>query len=494
MKAVIVECSNSVAVALCDDGTFKKLKNKGYSIGQELLLKQKTAPNHMTQTLSICASLALVLLSCLGIGSYSYARPYSYVSLDINPSIEYALNRFDKVIFVSGINDKGRQVVSSIESDIKNQDIATALGITINQLEKDNYIIEKEYNHVIVSVCSSNDTKAQSIVSCVDTLSMEKSKLCSIDILTVSKEVKNNADSLGITPAKLALINAVAQTTATSDFEVSEWTDLTVSELETTIQQASSNHQADSLEKDPSGMTIIDSEYLSSALDDNTANDSDSTGAASPTNAGTETSSTTTDKQTNTTDNTITGSNTDESVSSSKLDNTNNIVSPAADNSVSGNADRPPDSSTSDASSTDAANIANKSDMPNQDTSSGKSDSKPDGKTEIDKNNDNSSSEGTVPSSSDSKNDTDSLFMEETSIKKDSYPLPITDTLEDSSNTAEEATDPSVPVPDADTAADKTVTDEIVTDVAVTEEMDSSLIKHIPESDETDQAADETAY
>ncbi len=45
MKAVIVECSNGAAVALCDDGSFRKLKNKGYSIGQELLIKQKTAPN-----------------------------------------------------------------------------------------------------------------------------------------------------------------------------------------------------------------------------------------------------------------------------------------------------------------------------------------------------------------------------------------------------------------------------------------------------------------
>ena len=114
MKAVIVECSNGAAVALCDDGTFRKLKNKGYFIGQELLIKHKPSANRMVQKLSICASLALVLLSFAGIGSHSLAEPYSYVSLDINPSIEYALNRYDKVISVSGINNEGQQVVSSI--------------------------------------------------------------------------------------------------------------------------------------------------------------------------------------------------------------------------------------------------------------------------------------------------------------------------------------------------------------------------------------------
>ena len=140
MKAVIVECSNGAAVALCDDGTFRKLNNKGYSIGQELFIQQKQTPNRMVQKLSICASLALVLLSFAGIGSHSYVEPYSYVSLDINPSIEYALNRYDKVISVSGINTEGQQIVSSIESDIKNQNITTALGVTIGQLEKDHYI------------------------------------------------------------------------------------------------------------------------------------------------------------------------------------------------------------------------------------------------------------------------------------------------------------------------------------------------------------------
>ena len=70
MKAVIVECSNGAAVALCDDGTFRKLKNKGYFIGQELLIKHKPSANRMVQKLSICASLALVLLSFAGIGSH----------------------------------------------------------------------------------------------------------------------------------------------------------------------------------------------------------------------------------------------------------------------------------------------------------------------------------------------------------------------------------------------------------------------------------------
>lgn len=419
MKAVIVECSNGAAVALCDDGSFRKLKNKGYSIGQELLIKQKATPNYMMQKLSICASLALVLLSCLGIGSYSYVKPYSYVSLDINPSIEYALNRYDKVIAVSGINERGQQVVSSIESDIKNQNITTALGVTIRQLEKENYIIQKEHNHVIVSVCSTNDTKAQSIASRLDNLSAETSNVCLIDTMTVSREVKNNADSLGITPAKLALINAVAETSSDSNFDVSEWTELTVSELEHTIQQACSQSPDD--KGHPVTVTVIDSEYLSSVLDDNTAVISDSNSTSSAMEANAENGSATTDKNTNHKNETTTGSGTDETVSDSKLNHTNN-ASAAEGSPASGKDDVADQPAVPDAGG-DTAN----------DPGSGSGQATSPVKTDSDKGQtDSSSNQTTGPSDTNNgQADEDDVLKEDSSNKKDSYPSSDTDQMED---------------------------------------------------------------
>lgn len=455
MKAVIVECSNGAAVALCDDGTFRRLKNKSYSIGQELLIKQKPSPNRMMQKLSICASLALVLLSFVGIGSYSYVEPYSYVSLDINPSIEYALNRYDKVISVSGINNEGQQVVSSIEADIKNQNITTALGVTIGQLEKDNYIIQEGYNHVIVSVYSSNDIKAKSITSRVNTLSAEKSDICSIDAIPVSKEVKDDADSLGITPGKLALIQAVAETTSDSNFDVSEWTDKTVSELETTIQQASSQGPDSGLS--PASENVINSEYLSSVLDDNAANTSDnntSTASAveASNEANTEAGSASTDNQTTITDDTATGSGVNEGVSATKPDHSSNTIAPASNGST-GTADK---SHSSDAatSSVNPPSATDNSSTTNQNTSTDNhTDSKGNSseKNSSDKNgtstskdtqstdNESSSPKEDSSSGTSSKKDADEAtksdtFTEESGSKKDPYPVPDADPLEDPSN------------------------------------------------------------
>lgn len=432
MKAVIVECSNGAAVALCDDGTFRKLKNKGYSIGQELLIRQKQSSNRMVQKLSICASLALVLLSFAGIGSHSYVEPYSYVSLDINPSIEYALNRYDKVISVSGVNTEGQQIVSSIESDIKNQNITTALGVTIGQLEKDHYISQKAYNHVIVSVYSANDTKAQSITSRVNTLSAEKSDLCSIDAIPVSKEVKDDADSLGITPGKLALIHAVAETTSDSDFDVSKWTDKTVSELESTIQQASSQNPDSGLE--PAAANVVNSEYLSSVLDDNTANKPDNSTAAAM-DAVQGAGSASADKQQTITDDTSAGSGSGNSVSAAKPDQSGNTITSASDGST-GSSVKPAGSGSSTADKNTAnqdSNTSDKNTSSDKGESSGTSPSK-------DPASDHTGSPSKDPASSDSDSKTDEDLTEDSSGKKDPYPLPDTST-EDSATDDKTTTD-----------------------------------------------------
>ena len=102
MKAVIVDLNGNDAVALRDDGRFEKIKNKNYSIGQEITLQAQTI--RFPKQAAIAASVAIVIAACGGMGTYTWSNPISYVSLDINPSIAYSLNEFNRVITVSGMN------------------------------------------------------------------------------------------------------------------------------------------------------------------------------------------------------------------------------------------------------------------------------------------------------------------------------------------------------------------------------------------------------
>ena len=155
MKAVIVDLSGNDAVALRDDGRFEKIKNKNYAIGQEIILQSQTI--RFPKQAAIAASAAIVIAACGGMGTYTWSNPISYVSLDINPSIAYSLNEFNRVIAVNGMNDEGAEIVDAIGASLKNKDITTALTITVELFSTEAYIDSENTNYMIIGVYSDKD-------------------------------------------------------------------------------------------------------------------------------------------------------------------------------------------------------------------------------------------------------------------------------------------------------------------------------------------------
>lgn len=239
MKAVIVDLNGNDAVALRDDGRFEKIKNKNYSIGQEITLQAQTI--RFPKQAAIAASVAIVIAACGGMGTYTWSNPISYVSLDINPSIAYSLNEFNRVITVSGMNEEGAAVVDAIGDSLKNTDITTALSITVEQLSTDAYLDSENTNYMIIGVYSDKDSKADALMSTVDEFTANSAETCSITTVNVSKETKETADSYGITGGKMELINEIANVaTDPEEVDPAALADLTVAELEQTKTVAAS--------------------------------------------------------------------------------------------------------------------------------------------------------------------------------------------------------------------------------------------------------------
>lgn len=68
-----------------------------------------------------CACLLFLLLG----GRWLYFTPTAEISMDINPSIELSVNRFDRVIAVTAFNEDGQEL--SRELDVKHMDYAQAV-------------------------------------------------------------------------------------------------------------------------------------------------------------------------------------------------------------------------------------------------------------------------------------------------------------------------------------------------------------------------------
>lgn len=233
MKAVIVELNGKHAVALCSNGQFEKIRNKGYTVGQEIQMPAQMVRFPKQTAVAACAALALT--ACGGLGSYTWSNPISYVSLDINPSIAYSLNEFNRVISIDGMNEEGIAIADEIGESVKNADITTALTITVDQLSTDAYIDSENTNYMIISVYSDKDKKASALMTTVDEFTAGTTDTCSITTVNVSKETKETADSYGITAGKMELINEIANVASDpTEADPAALADLTVAELEQT--------------------------------------------------------------------------------------------------------------------------------------------------------------------------------------------------------------------------------------------------------------------
>ena len=141
MKAVVVELHKDQAVVLSDSGCFDTIKNKNYEIGQVIIMK--TQKNKIKKKVMVLATTAALVM--LSIGTWAYANPYTYVSLDVNPSIEFTLNRFNRVIAVKAINDDGSEILEGLTKGIRNNTINEAIVETVEKIKDNGYFENSEF-------------------------------------------------------------------------------------------------------------------------------------------------------------------------------------------------------------------------------------------------------------------------------------------------------------------------------------------------------------
>ncbi|MEZ4629035.1 MAG: hypothetical protein R2912_13440, partial [Eubacteriales bacterium] len=102
-SAVIVDIRGAYAAALTAGGEYIRVRNDGYEIGQPISLRRAAHTAGRRARISALASVAAGFLLLLFGGFTGYVAPAGVVSLDVNPSIEYTINCFDRVLSVSAV-------------------------------------------------------------------------------------------------------------------------------------------------------------------------------------------------------------------------------------------------------------------------------------------------------------------------------------------------------------------------------------------------------
>ncbi len=251
MKGIVVEINNKEAVILSDNGLFQKMKNSGYEVGQ--IVKCNPKKSSVSRLAAGVSGLAAALIICT-IGAFAYQVPTDYVSLDVNPSIEFSVNRFDRILSVKAVNDDGEEILSDM--DLNHKTIEEGIRKTLDRLVEGKYINDDPYGKVVITTSNDKPDDAEKLAARLERtvriyLDRKGNASVEVDAEAVRPERVQEAKLQGVTPGKLRLVEKLQQSTGKEmeQEEWEEWLAMPVKDINKAIKE-NRKLEKDKIEKD----------------------------------------------------------------------------------------------------------------------------------------------------------------------------------------------------------------------------------------------------
>ena len=202
IKKKIKDSFNNIKLPDFDMDDLKKRKGMVY-----MKEEKKTRKKGLLITLSTCLAVCI----CLFVGlSYfnGNIKVASKIGIDVNPSIEIAINKKEKVLDVMANNEAAKVVLEGM--DLKGSDINVAVNALIGSMVRNGYIDELA-NSILISVDNPDSAESERLrQKIVDQLNTFISNGNSISV--VSQNINSGddktalAEQYGISVGKLELI------------------------------------------------------------------------------------------------------------------------------------------------------------------------------------------------------------------------------------------------------------------------------------------------
>ncbi|HZK61095.1 MAG TPA: hypothetical protein VFC41_03405 [Anaerovoracaceae bacterium] len=284
MKAVVLDIKKDKAVALSDDGMVKEVTNKNFRIGQTIEMERKSMKKMSKKYRNIAAGIAASLVILLGGGTaYAYNTPVAHVSLDVNPSITYSVNVFNKVIAEES-NLDAVDILQTIDWDGKN--INKVVEDTILALKEKNYLENDTWyeDSIIIGVNATSTDKENKLILAIknelakivaeetdkkiDTADLEE-VVIGIGAQRVADAAKLSEDlGFAVTPGKLNLVQKLNASYTELGNE-----DLTSSEaavwLKGSVKDIMAQVKANRIANRSTTTEALDADLTDNALDNN---------------------------------------------------------------------------------------------------------------------------------------------------------------------------------------------------------------------------------
>lgn len=207
---------NKIYSALSEIKAGEELKQSTYAFLQKKAFDKKRP---YIKRLAVAFS-SIVIMVFAGLLSYNlYFTGVSVIDIDVNPSIELTLNRFDHVIDLYAYNNDGQEVLDKV--NIKYKSYNEALKILIDEMVKMGHIEDTGLFTATLLTKNSVIEKEllNSIRNYIDNILLSDGSNIEQDIFSVDDTIKAHSHGHNLTPAKYLAILDLQEVLPAATFE-----------------------------------------------------------------------------------------------------------------------------------------------------------------------------------------------------------------------------------------------------------------------------------
>jgi hypothetical protein len=154
MKAVILEIIKGRAVVMKADGSVTKIRNKNYSVGEEIYMKEGIFSHRRWAPLVA----ALLIFAMIGTGTWAYATPAYEISLVGEEEMLFEVNKLGKVIKVR-YDERDDFEELKPDGDFNGKDINEAIILVLDELSYE----DDEYENLVITAIAKNKEESDRI-------------------------------------------------------------------------------------------------------------------------------------------------------------------------------------------------------------------------------------------------------------------------------------------------------------------------------------------
>ena len=261
MRGIVMEIKGGRCVILKKDGTFAEIRNRNYTVGQEVSASNPAIGK------ALSAAVCLVVICTAAFGYHLYYTPASYVYMDINPSVRLDLNCFERVIDVVPLNEDAEVLLSNLT--IRKGSAEECMNTIVSACQEQNYL--NEHNTDIEVSVRTDSAKLETEVETTSAAIGEEQ--LEVSVFQMDAEENDSAMEHHISAKRLRAMRAyTAQFGGTIDENLALLRNYTNDEIFTMIREARRNQEQssdapqDTAPSDSSGTSAEPAETPSSTM------------------------------------------------------------------------------------------------------------------------------------------------------------------------------------------------------------------------------------